>query len=253
MKKIKFKPLKVVAIVLGLGLASALVIGGVKLLNKDDDGFKEINPKFSVGSLDENGKYKESKGALYTKNPIELSEGDELTFTLDFDGNIEYQLFYYDVEDTFVSKSEILSEKYNYVAEEDVNVRVMITPVWSEDVSEEDQEISSYWKWTYTTQLTIELKQADDKTTSSKLLSAEVYISSDDENIKIQYEEGMTWAEWVNSDYNILDLTVVTGADTNKFLAEDDCALKHYETDDLIRPSDLIDNSYSYEISYYSA
>ena len=96
------------AVVLGVG-----VIAGVSSLvsNKtDDDGKITINPKWSIGGLDENGKYEESEATLYTKDAFECQG---LTIKPNFDSNVKYQIFFYTQLGEFIESTELFETAFD--------------------------------------------------------------------------------------------------------------------------------------------
>ena len=143
------------AVVLGVG-----AIAGVSALigNKaDDDGKITINPKWSIGGLDDNGKYEESDATLYTKDAFECQG---LTIKPNFDSNVKYQVFFYDELGEFVSATEVLETSYEHVDTDSItHARLEVTPVWGEDVKEKDQVIKWYNKHQWEGQLEIKVNE----------------------------------------------------------------------------------------------
>ena len=206
MKRKTKKTLKVVLLTV---LAVALTLGVFSLVsnavNKDEDGFDKMNLSFEIGNLDETGKLiQDSKDAIYTKNAIELNTGDELKFTIDFDSDITYALYFYDGNDEFVSKTEDLTKNYTHVAENNESVRVVIRPVFAEDVEEEEKVVKFYQILKYERQLQVEIKRYD----GTYSFEIEHPNPEDDRTFIIVYEKGMTWSEWVKSEYNTYDFVI---------------------------------------------
>lgn len=203
MKRNTKRTLKTIA----LGLLGLLVVGGVvagisSLVSKQDDEFKTIHPSFEIGSLNENGKYVESKGSLYTKEAIEINKGDEIKFTLDFDGNIEYQLFYYNGNDVFESRTDVMNVNFTHIAENDgCRIRVLVTPIWDEDVDVEKRTINLFTMSKYTSQLTIEFKEYEPLPVTC-VVREQVGQNEYKDVFTFEYKEGMTWREWLESDYS---------------------------------------------------
>lgn len=143
-----------------------LLIGGASLVkncsNVDDSGLVEINPKFSIGGLQENtGKYEESEYTLYTKNAFEC-EGLEIT--ADFDSEVNYQVFFYDESGAFVSATEVLDGNYrDEVPAFATHARLELTPVFAPDVKQEDRKLTWYNYRQYTDDITIRVAEKTDE------------------------------------------------------------------------------------------
>ena len=229
-------------VVLGIGLILGAVGLVRNLINKDDDGFDKVNLSYSIGGLDENGKYEETKGSLYTKNAIELNTGDELQFTLDFENDIQYQLYFYDGNDEFVSSSEVLTKNYKHVAESDTSVRVLITPIWDEDVEEEKQTINLFTMSKYTSQLSVEVKVFIGNPLFT--IKQSIFLSEDR---FAEFEEGMTWSEWIESDYNTMGIKIDSG-----FVDYAGTAISFYDEDGgttFVLPDSLISSTLDYVLT----
>ncbi len=151
MKKIKTKKfLKTLSLVL-LGLAT---IGGVTTLAtrlvKNDK--VTIHPTFEVGGLNALGKYEEDKSTLYTKEKF-ACEG--LQATLDFDSQISYQIYYYDILDNFISSTDIITAGYSNDAPlNGAYARIEITPT-----NDEDKKISFNERYSYAKQLNLKVNK----------------------------------------------------------------------------------------------
>lgn len=145
------------AVVLGVG-----AIAGVSSLvgNKaDDDGKVAVNPKWSIGGLDENGKYEESDATLYTKDAFECQG---LTIKPNFDSNVKYQIFFYDEMGEFIESTSVLENAYNSdIPNGSTHARLEVTPVWGDDVEEDDQIIKWYnkHKWENNLEIKVDEKQ----------------------------------------------------------------------------------------------
>ncbi len=112
MAKIKFKKnskLKTILCTV-LILATVVVLGaGVMHLTKNDT--KTIGASaFSVGALDENGKYVESKQAIYTKDAFECIG---LRIEPDFEAKLTYDVYYYDYNEKLLEVKSGLTEVYD--------------------------------------------------------------------------------------------------------------------------------------------
>lgn len=136
------------------GLAAfGAIFGLVKLSEKLKEETKVIHPSFSVGGLNANGEYEETDGSIYTKESFECQG---MSVKLDFDSNVSYQAFYYDDLDKYISSSSVYEESMDLaVPETAVYARLEVTPIWADDVEEEDQVVHWYNVAKYANQLEI--------------------------------------------------------------------------------------------------
>lgn len=163
--KNKFKDFKqrvnwktVLITVIAVALVAALGVTAVSLFNKkdkDEDGFYTVDLDFHVGGLNADGTYKETDGSLYTREAI---EADTVKVALDFESNVKYALYFYDEFDEFVSGGvELGKGSETVVPEGATHFRLVITPIWGEDVDAEDQKITIFNKNSYIKQLTVSI------------------------------------------------------------------------------------------------
>ncbi len=136
----------------GVAAITAVAFGVKAIVDYTKNDLKTINPSFEVGSLGSDGKYVADEGSLYTKEAFGCYG---LQVKPDFDSGVDYQVFYYDILDNFVSSSEVLSEGYG--AEAPVNgayARIVITPR-----DDEDGKIGFTEKIKYSNQITVKVKK----------------------------------------------------------------------------------------------
>ena len=204
--KMNRKVKRILSIVLGVAvLAGAIALVANLVKPKNDDGLKEIHPTFEVGGLNETGEFVDTKESIYTKKAIEYSE---LKVSLDFDADVTYQLFYYDEDDKFVSKSEVLTKGHSEVLKNETKfVRILVTPVYA-DATDEDKEIKWYEIRNYAKQLTISTKVNE-----PEVALIEFTFYNDVETFTYYCEEGMTWAEFIDSEYNVDNVFSIDGED----------------------------------------
>lgn len=145
----------VLAIAILLGVAS--LIGG--LTRADDDERVKVHPTFSVGGLNEVGKYVESEGTIYTKEAFECQG---LKIELDFEKTIFYEVFFYDGSGDFLSSVE----KSNVNSTPELpngatHARIVITPDWDllEITKSKEQVIKWYEVVNYSKQITIKVNE----------------------------------------------------------------------------------------------
>lgn len=117
------------------------------------DNMKKISPTFSLGGLDANGKYVETKESIYTKDAFECKG---LTVTPEFESQVTYQIFFYDSTGEFISKTEKLEKVYkDEVAIEVTHARIVITP--NEDEDGNAVTMNVFNKSKYAKQLTLKV------------------------------------------------------------------------------------------------
>lgn len=149
-------------------LVVGILIGAVALINHfvsnkaDDNGLVEVNPKFEVGGLTEYGKYLETKESIYTKEAFECQG---LNVSMEFDSTISYQLFFYDKYGDFLySSSELETDFKDTLSKNVSHARIVITPIWEDDVKKVDKEIKWHQVYKYVKQLTIKVADEQVKT-----------------------------------------------------------------------------------------
>ena len=144
------------------GLATfGAIFGLVKLSEVLKEETKVIHPTFSVGGLNANGEYEETDGSIYTKDSFECLG---MSVKLDFDSNVSYQAFYYDDLDKYISSSPVYEESMELaVPATAVYARLEVTPIWADDVEEEDQVVHWYNVAEYADQLEISVLKNQEK------------------------------------------------------------------------------------------
>lgn len=152
-KKNNVKTIIITVAIVALSLGSIAILANV--FTKDNS----TKLDFSLGALNDTGVYTESDKSIYTKNAFEF---DTIKVTRDFESNAQYQLFYYDEFDNFVSSSEKKSGSSEFTAPEGARfARIVITPVFSPDVDKEDQVVKSYQVSKYASEFTFEITVID--------------------------------------------------------------------------------------------
>lgn len=155
--KVKTKSLfKKIALALAGVVALTAVAFGVKaIVDYTKNDLKKITPTFEVGNLGADGKYVDDDSTLYTKQAFACYG---LQIKPDFDSTVNYQIYYYDILDNYISSTEVLSEGYS--SEAPLNgayARMVINPV-----DDEDGKISLTERISYPRQLTIKVKKEQD-------------------------------------------------------------------------------------------
>lgn len=106
---------------------------------------------FSIGGLSVNGKYKETKDSIYTKDAFGCQG---LKITPKFDSAVSYEVFFYDAEGNFADSTGRLTTTYKMPKMDEwiTQCRVVITPI-------DGDEISLLEVGKYANQLTIEVNK----------------------------------------------------------------------------------------------
>ena len=156
-KKIKKILLIAVSAILLLGVTAMIV--GLTGRAKADEGYELVDLAFERGSLDENGKYVESKAFIYTKTAFDCD--GEIKIKLDFESNVNYQVYFYDVEDHFVESTEEFDGSETVAVPENATcARLVVSPIWDADVDEDDKTINVWQVNGLAGQLTVMVAQA---------------------------------------------------------------------------------------------
>ena len=152
-KKINWKSKKTWKNALIIGLACITIVGAVvglsSLFRKSEETTKEINPTYAVGKLSTTGAFLEDSGSIYSKDAFECQG---LDIDIDFEHNISYQVYFYNDNGSFVTKTSVLDSDYNLDVSNVTKARIVITP-------KDDQKISWYEINGYANQLTIKVNK----------------------------------------------------------------------------------------------
>ena len=176
-KKTKSIVLTLVSILLIAGLAGLLI--GI-FTNPQ----KDVDPDFSRGKLDANGKYVESMVTLYTEDPIEC-QGLKVSFDFEFDG--QYQIFWYNEDGIFLHSEPKTDKAFNDpVPELAKYCRIVVYPV----LKDGDKEISWYQIGKYSGDLNVTVDRYQEFKPENHYETAKLFSTSDIElagNITANY------------------------------------------------------------------
>ena len=143
--------IKAVALALaGVAAITAIAFGVKAIVDWSKNDLKEINPSFEVGNLGNDGKYVNDESTLYTKDAFKC-EG--LQIKLDFDNQINYEVYFYDNLDNLVTKSETLSSSQVFPLKAGY-ARIVILPT-----DDEDNKISLTERISYPRQMTVKVNK----------------------------------------------------------------------------------------------
>ncbi len=128
-------------IVLTIAILAAAVFGIVKLTSIET---KTVSPmKFSVGGLSTSeGIYIDNDQSIYTKDLIECRG---LTVTPDFDGNVSYQIFWYNMDELYFGCTDIYGNRDKF-RESDVPdaARYCRIAIYPSQLDENGKEIDDF-------------------------------------------------------------------------------------------------------------
>ena len=207
---------KIALVLAGVVALSAVGFGIAKLVEFVKDDLKTINPVFDVGNLGTDGKFVDDESTLYTKEAFEC---DGLQIKLDFDNQIEYQIYFYDDLDNFVESTEVLSAPYSETVH-DGYARIVIMPT-----NDEDEKISLTERVTYPAQMTIKVAKEQ---TSEYVAVYNRRLKIVDDLLVVRFTLGnfgkdssMGWhfydSEYSKYSVNSMDLISVRGSSTVTF------------------------------------
>ena len=158
---------KIALVLAGVVALSAVGFGVAKLVEFVKDDLKTISPVFDVGNLGTDGKFVDDESTLYTKEAFAC---DGLQIKLDFDNQIEYQIYFYDDLDNFVESTEV----YNNSSAPLIlgtYARIVIDPT-----DNEDEELSIIDVFNYSSQMKIKVNKVQD--ISSYIIGGRSLITS---------------------------------------------------------------------------
>lgn len=131
----------IITFIVGLLLIAAVVALFIKL-DRQTTTTTIGGEAYSIGTIDENGDYKEGDTAIYMRKAITT---DGLKCELKDDANIKYQLFFYDKDGKFISASaEQTSDWSGEIPDNAESVKIMITPTADEDGKVSLMEVLGY-------------------------------------------------------------------------------------------------------------
>ena len=125
MGRISLKPREIISAVIVIALLLAAISCVVVYSTKTD---KKVSPGvFSRGALDSNGKHVDSDTCLYTE---ELIQCRGLSVTVDFEAKLEYEIYFYRADESFIGSTGRLVEDFSLEGYENAKYcRIVIIPV----------------------------------------------------------------------------------------------------------------------------
>ena len=230
-------------------LCAVLVIGAVVGIGALVSSFARNDDKtvrsseFSVGALDENGKYVEDKQSIYTKDAFECVG---LRIEPDFEADLTYDVYYYDANEKLLEAKVGLTEVYDEDFPLAKICRVVIHPAIPEGETAKDFKISWNEVKSFAKQVKITVdKNQDNRYSDSvnlyvaenaqlgKSFNSEEAILTLTDNAAHKVSENIV----VSGDYEYYDVyvkktsgadssaVVIAGTDGNEILARELCSL----------------------------
>lgn len=141
---------KIALALAGVAALTAVAFGVKAIVDYTKNDLKKLTLSYDVGNLGTDGKYVADESTLYTKEAFACYG---LQIKPDFDSTVNYQIFYYDILDNYISATSVLSDGYS--GEAPVNcayARMVIEPR-----DDEDGKISLTERVKYPSQLTVKV------------------------------------------------------------------------------------------------
>ena len=143
--------LKNIGLVLLIIAVLGFLFGIFSKQKADDDGRVEVKLSYEIGGLTEYGKYDEADDKLYS----EMFECKGLNVGLDFDANVEFEIYFYDEDEHFVSKIDKTSDSFKGDIPETASfARIVIYPTFEKG---DEQKVNLLNKYSFIKQLTVKV------------------------------------------------------------------------------------------------
>lgn len=158
--KFSAKTENVIKTIVSVALVVATLLGVAALFKgtrADDDERIKITPAFSIGGLNELGKYIEDDGTIYTKEAFECQG---LKIELDFEKTIFYEVYFYNSNGDFLSSVDKTNENSTpELPAGATHARIVITPDWEllEIKKEKEKVVKWYEVAKYANQISVKV------------------------------------------------------------------------------------------------
>lgn len=145
----------------GVASIGAIAFGVSKIVQFCKNDTKTLSLDYSVGALTDEGKYQEDECKLYTKKAF-ACEGLRVTF--DFDAEVNGQFYFYDINDKYLSKSNVVTEGSSVsVPLNGAYARAVVIPT-----NDEDGSISFTEKYKYGSQMQVKVDKNAESNINNK-------------------------------------------------------------------------------------
>lgn len=203
---------KILCLVLA-GIAMFTIIGGVAAFATKDS--KTISWRnFTVGDIDINGKYVESKQSLCTKEAFNCIG---LRVVPDFDSKLTYDVFYYDYNDVLLDAKRGLTGVYDEDYPLAKTARIAIHPEIPNDVKASEFEIGYFDIKGYADKLNITVDKKQNYLYSNTI---NLYNEENATFNKTFYVEGVKTTEWNTLDASLVENSQCIVSDEIKISSE---------------------------------
>lgn len=147
---------------ISLGVLGIGILGGcITLFSYFNSNDKTLHLDYDIGSLTDQGKYLEDECKLYTKKAF-ACEGLRVTF--DFDAEVNGQFYFYDINDKYLSKSDVITEGSSVsVPLNGAYARAVVIPT-----NDEDGSISFTEKYKYGSQMQVKVDKNAESNINNK-------------------------------------------------------------------------------------
>lgn len=153
----------------GVASIGAIAFGVSKIVQFCKNDSKTLSLDYSVGALTDEGKYQEDECKLYTKKAF-ACEGLRVTF--DFDAEVNGQFYFYDINDKYLSKSDVVTEGSSVsVPLNGAYARAVVIPT-----NDEDGSISFTEKYKYGSQMQVKVDKKAESNISNKFKNLGGYL-----------------------------------------------------------------------------
>lgn len=145
----------------GVASIGAIAFGVSKIVQFCKNDTKTLSLDYSVGALTDEGKYQEDECKLYTKKAF-ACEGLRVAF--DFDAEVNGQFYFYDINDKYISKSDVITEGSSVsVPLNGAYARAVVIPT-----NDEDGSISFTEKYKYGSQMQVKVDKNAESNINNK-------------------------------------------------------------------------------------
>lgn len=147
---------------ISLGVLGIGILGGcITLFSYFNSNDKTLHLDYDIGSLTDQGKYLEDECKLYTKKAF-ACEGLRVTF--DFNAEVNGQFYFYDINDKYLSKSDVITEGSSVsVPLNGAYARAVVIPT-----NDEDGSISFTEKYKYGSQMQVKVDKNAESNINNK-------------------------------------------------------------------------------------
>lgn len=172
-------------ILLGIGIIGAVGIGTKKLVQYVKNDTKTLHLNYEVGNLGTDGKYVNDELALYSNKFA--CEGLRVSF--DFDAEVNGQFAFYDINDKYLSKTDVITEGTSVdIPLNGAYARAVVIPT-----NDEDEKISFTEKYKYGSQMQVKVNKKAETNVEKKfkMINATLFeVKSDIATLEYKYDYG---------------------------------------------------------------